>query len=551
MALTVADLERLLKEPEGERLEFKEAKNNYHFEKLVEYCAALANEGGGKILLGITDVRPRRVVGSNVFAEPGRTVSGLMERLRIRITASEVHHPDGRVLIFEVASRPVGTPIAADGKYLARSGDTLRAMTQDELRHILDELGIDFSAQVEPGASIADLDPNAIELFRARWKRRSQNAALDSLSPQQLLEDAELLVDGKVTRAALILLGAHSALSRHLPQAEVIFEYRSSESSISHQQRIELREGFLSFLDKLWDTINLRNEVVQYQDGLFRRDVPVMNETVVREAILNAVTHRDYRLPSSIFVKQFPRKLQIVSPGGFPVGITVENVLRKQSPRNRRIAEACSRCGLVERSGQGVDRMFEESLKEGKPRPDFAGTDAHQVCINLLGDIQNPQFIRFLERVSAERGISFSVEDLVILDAISHGVRPDASEARDHLARLVETGIVERTGAGRGAKYVLSRRFYSFLGKKGAYTRERGLDRDTNKALLLKHIKESGSEGAKLSDLQQVLRDLSRAQVQTLLRELRSEGKAHSVGLTKAGRWLIGPEPSKFDQSQS
>jgi predicted HTH transcriptional regulator len=94
-----------------------------------------------------------------------------------------------------------------------------------------------------------------------------------------------------------------------LPRAEVIFEYRNSESSISHQQRIEFRQGFLSFLDTLWSTINLRNEVVQYQDGLFRRDVPVMNETVVREAILNAVTHRDYRLPGSIFVKQFPRKL--------------------------------------------------------------------------------------------------------------------------------------------------------------------------------------------------------------------------------------------------
>ncbi len=537
MAVTLADLERLLTEPEGERLEFKEAKNNYHFEKLVEYCAAIANEGGGKILLGVSDVRPRRVAGSVAFAEPGRTVSGLMERLRIRITASEVHHSDGRVLVFEVAARPVGTPIAADGKYLARSGDTLRAMTQEELRHILDELGIDFSAQIEPEATLADLDPATIELFRANWKKRSQNAALDGLSQQQLLEDAELLVNGKVTRAALILLGTKAALGRFLPQAEVIFEYRGSETSISHQQRIELRQGFLSFLDTLWSTINLRNEVVQYQDGLFRRDVPVMNETVVREAILNAVTHRDYRLPGSIFVKQFPRKLEITSPGGFPTGVNVENLLRKQSPRNRRIAEACARCGLVERSGQGVDRMFEELLKEGKPRPNFTGTDAHQVTITLLGDIQNPQFIRFLERVSAEKQISFSVEDLLLLDAISQGLKPDPAEAKD-LARLVDTGVVEKSGHGRGVKYVLSRRFYSFLGKTGAYTRKRGLDRETNKALLLKHIVDSGVAGCALGELEEVLPALSTSQVQKLLQQLKTDRKVRVVGVRRAGRWF-------------
>ncbi|MFN9455757.1 MAG: ATP-binding protein [Acidobacteriota bacterium] len=538
MAVTLSDLEQLLTEPEGERLEFKEAKTNFHFDKLVEYCAALANEGGGKILLGVTDARPRTVVSSTAFSEPGRTVSGIMERLRIRVVASEVAHPNGRVLVFEVAARPVGTPIAADGKYLARSGDTLRAMTQEELREIMDELGVDFSAQVEPNATIADLDPATIELFRANWKKRSQNAALDALTPIQLLEDAELIIDGKITRAALILLGTKAALGRYLGQAEVIFEYRNSESSISHQQRIEFRQGFLSFLDTIWSTINLRNEVVQYQDGLFRRDVPVMNETVVREAILNAVTHRDYRLPGSIFVKQFPRKLEITSPGGFPSGITLDNLLRKQSPRNRRIAETCARCGLVERSGQGVDRMFEESIREGKARPDFSGTDSHQVAITLLGEIQNPQFIKFLERVSAEKQISFSVEDLMILDAIAHGAKVGGLEGEGNLNRLVDSGVIEKSGRGRGVKFVLSRNFYNFLGKTGAYTRKRGLDRETNKALLLKHIVDTGNEGCALGELEEVLPAHSTSQVQKLLQELKADGKVTVSGLRRAGRWL-------------
>lgn len=280
---------------------------------------------------------------------------------------------------------------------------------------------------------------------------------------------------------------------------------------------------------------------MQFQDGLFRRDIPVMNETVVREAVLNAVTHRDYRLQGSVFVKQFPRKLEITSPGGFPTGITAENLLHKQLPRNRRIAEACARCGLVERSGQGANRMFEESLREGKAKPNFTGTDAYQVSITLFGDIQNPDFIRFLEKVSAEKQLSFSVDDLLILDALRQD-QPLREELRGNLLRLVEQGIVERVGRGRGVKYVPSRKFYSFLGEGGTYTRRRGLDRETNKQLLLKHIKDGGSEGARLQELLDVLNDLSKYQVQTLLKELKADGRAYVAGTTRAGRWLFGPE---------
>jgi ATP-dependent DNA helicase RecG len=184
--------------------------------------------------------------------------------------------------------------------------------------------------------------------------------------------------------------------------------------------------------------------------------------------------------------------------------------------------------------------MFEESLKEGKPRPNFAGTDAHQVTITLHGDMQNPQFIRFLERVSAEKQISFSVEDLLILDAISQGQKPDPAEAHDHLARLVEMGIVEKTGHGRGLKYVLSRKFYSFLGKTGAYTRKRGLDRETNKALLVQHIKDSADDGCALGELEQVLPALSTSQVQKLLQQLKADGKVRVAGRRRTGRWYPG-----------
>ena len=144
-----------------------------------------------------------------------------------------------------------------------------------------------------------------------------------------------------------------------MAQAETIFEYRSRSATIPYEQRVEFKRGFLLYFDKLWETINLRNEVFQYTDGLLRFEIPAINEAVAREAILNAITHRDYRLSGSIFIRQFPKRLEIVSPGGLPPGITVENLLWRQAPRNRRLAEVFAKCGLVERAGQGANRMFE------------------------------------------------------------------------------------------------------------------------------------------------------------------------------------------------
>ena len=128
MSATVEELEVWLSEPEAERVEFKEAKTNFHFESLAKYCAALANEGGGKIILGVTDRRPRRVVGSAAFEEPGRTVASLVSRLAIQVTSEEIHHPNGRVLVFHVPPRPVGVPIQYDGVFWSRAGDEVRAL---------------------------------------------------------------------------------------------------------------------------------------------------------------------------------------------------------------------------------------------------------------------------------------------------------------------------------------------------------------------------------------------------------------------------------------
>ena len=282
MPTTREQLQSWLAEPEGTRLEFKEAKQNYHFDKLVEYCVALANEGGGKIILGVTDRRPRRIVGTAAFAEPGRTEAGLHDRLSHRIPVEEMQIAEGRVLVVHVPARLPGTAWQIDGRYLKRAGDELSALTGADLRAFFTETGPDFSAEPCPDASMSDLSPRAIAMFRERWAKTSRDERKGGWTDAETLTNAELLLDGRLTYAALILFGMRAALGRWLAQAELVFEYRSSEASGPAAAREEHREGFFLWEDEIWTTINLRNDRQSYQDGLFRMDVPTFDEVPVR-----------------------------------------------------------------------------------------------------------------------------------------------------------------------------------------------------------------------------------------------------------------------------
>ncbi len=219
-------------------------------------------------------------------------------------------------------------------------------------------------------------------------------------------------------------------------------------------------------------------------------------------------------------------------------------------PRNRRIAEVFVRCGLVERSGQGANRMFEESIKESKRKPDFSGTDEYQVSLTLWGEVQDPRFVSFLAKVGEDTIRSFTTPDYLVLDLI-HREQPLPPALRERLPALQDLGIVESQGRGKGVRYLLSRRFYSFIGKKGTYTRKRGLDKETNKALLLRHIEDNKREGSQRQELDQVLPSLSTSTVQRLLRELQAEGRVHYVGRAKAVRWYPGPAAGAVSSSNA
>ena len=535
---SLKQLENYLAQPEGLNIEFKEAKNRYDFEKLKNYCVALANEGGGKIILGVSDARPRKIVGTHAYDEPGRTEAGLHRELGYRIPLEELSYQNKRLLIIHIPSRLPGAAWSHKGRFLKREGDDLCDLTDAELRQIFSETGPDFTSEVLSSLSYADLEQEAVHAFIERWQKKNPSLRLDIADPQQCLSDADLLIDGHPTYAALILLGKPRSIDRHLSQAEMIFEYRSNETAGPAASRIEFREPFLLSHDQLWATINLRNDKQSYQDDFFRYEIPTFDEFSIREAILNAICHRDYRAGGSVFLRQYSRRLEIVSPGGFPMGITPENIADQQNPRNRRLAEALNKCGLIERSGQGVNLMIEQAVRQTKPLPDFSASLGHEVSLILNGVVQNPAFLRYIDRLGEDALSSFQTIDFLTLDSLAREqALTDAMKSR--IPKLLEAGAVESQGRGKGQHHFLSRPLYEEMGKPGVHTRRKGLDHETNKALLLQHLSSCRDHCAPIRELEQVLPAQSRSAILRMLKELQERGKVQLIGKGPAQRWQL------------
>ena len=255
--LYLETVQELLEAKEGEHVQFKEAKKQFDSREAAKCCCALANNGGGKLVFGITDKRPRSVVGSAAFDQPERTRMGLIEKLKVNVDFQIFDYEGKRVLAFDVKSRPIGLPVQYDGVAWIYEGDTLKPMPEDMRRSIYEETGGDFSGTICAGATIDDLDETAIENFRTKWIEKSSKKQLATLSKEQLLHDCGAIADDGVTYAALILFGKNAAIIKYLPQAEIIFEYRSSEASGPANQREEFKVGFFACYDRVWELVNI------------------------------------------------------------------------------------------------------------------------------------------------------------------------------------------------------------------------------------------------------------------------------------------------------
>lgn len=534
---TVTQLEDWLMRPEGTTLEFKEARNSFNSKNdLPDYCAALANEGGGKLLSGVNNAG--KVVGTHAFQGTVDKVSHeLYTKIKIRVDIEEIEHPDGRVLVFHVPGRLQGQRIKSTGRYLypMRMGESLAEMDDMKTKEILNEPQTDFSATIVDGLIIQDINHEAVNRFKEKWAQKAKRNEYARFSTENVLQSIRVLSDKGLNYAALILFGKKEKLDMALPDSEIIFEWRCDATKTAHDFRKTWRESFFTICDDIWETINARNMRQPFQEGLFQREIYSFNEKAIREALLNAVAHRDYTVRGrSIFIKASPQEFFIESPGGFPQGITVDNILDKTYWRNRLIAEILEKAEMIERAGQGMNDIFEISIREGKGLPNFSGTDDFTVALRIPAQIKDKNFILFLEKVAKEKQILLSFDEIFALEKIREKEYVTHTDFRD---RFLKLGIIEHVGRTRGSQYILSHKYYSHAHLTGLYTRLTGLSREQKKELITNHLKKN--KKGYMKDFKDAFKELKTMDISNLLQELKREGVIIPKGNRRNAFWVL------------
>lgn len=491
---------------------------------ILGYVVALANANGGYLVLGMEDAFPHKVVGTSQCENAlGKLENEIYKALQIPVDAYELFdEQNNRVVVVDIPRHPVGKALRFEDVPLWRSGEELIPMPDKVLFSILQETDPDYSQAICEGVTIDDLDKEAIDILKEKYARKQNNPTFTSLSDRQALSDLKLIEGNKVTNAAVLLVGKAEIIQQNFPQAKVQHEFRTTEGQERFDKRLSFVAPFYILIDQLWKAVNDRNGSVPVQEGAYMFDIPFFNEEVIREVINNAFAHRDYRLASEIVIKQYPTKLSVISPGGFPIGVTLENILTVSStPRNRLLADVLAATGIVERSGQGMDVIFRLTLSEGKQTPDYSKTDDYQVTAILSATVKDPGFALFIKSIQQElpENQKLSVFDVLTFCAIREGKQPKDKEIAK---RLYSMGYLEKRGKTSAIRYILPRRYYELTGNQSEYSELTDWDDEQIWSVLFRYLKKYGT--AKKTDIAKLIgQHISDSQLRRLLERL-SEG---------------------------
>ncbi len=524
-----------------DKVEFKEAQQQYSYNSsrrsVLGYVVALANENGGKLILGVKENKSglHHIVGSRSWEGlEGKLAEDIYRDLQIRVNTEVLFEGTNRVLVIHIPSRPVGKPIKLNDVPLMRVGEDLLPMSDEQLFKILLEQEPDFSARICEGLTLGDLDQSAIERMKERYSVKRNNPSFRSMGTERVLSDLRLLSNGRLTYAALILLGKRKAIQQYLPQACVTWEFRFSEGQITHDFRENICLPLFLGIDHIWRLINEKNGRIPVREGAYINDLMAFNEEVIREALLNAIAHRDYSVTSEVVIKQYPREMIINNPGGFPKGVTIENLLTVSStPRSRLMAEVLEKTGLVERSGQGVDKIYTYTLSEGKPMPSYQDSDMFQVSLKLSGAVEDKAFHIFITEVQKNRKPEeiLGAEHIIALYKVKLGL--SAQVKPELITTLEKQKLIVRAG-GHTLRYVLPDS-YAQLATKEQRISKRYITLEVEQFL-------NALQGStlKIAEIESALSgSLNRNQLKYLVSKLGEDGVIVTEGAGRATRYKV------------
>ena len=534
----------LVPHKENEVVEFKKAENNFDFDDLGKYFSALSNEANLRgldfawLIFGY-DEKKHEIVGTS-YKNGESALNNLKHDFAQHTTDGQTFREivpievDGkRILMFKIPASPRNIVMKWKGIAFGRDGESLKPLNQskmDEIRHQTPEP--DWSAELVPNATIDDLDEVAIAKARKMFKKvhsRIPAEEVNRWSTEEFLSKCELMVDGKLTRAAIILLGKMFSDSKLRPAvAEVTWTLRDEKQDVVDYEHFSV--PFILTVDEILAKIH--NLTLREMPGgtLFPDTMKQYDDYTIREALHNCIAHQDYTLRQRINFVENPGFLYYANGGSFIPG-TLENALATNGPqrffRNACLCKAMVHFNMIDTVSRGIKKMFTEQMERRFPMPDYEiDNEKKEVAVRIYGNAINERYTKLLKDND-----NLTLHDCISLDAIQKGHRIDEEIAQD----LMKRGLIE----GEAPNYTISLGVAKASKQLPGYTRVRGLERDKLKQMILQYIQNAGSDGAKRDAILEYLQgtlpsrntyEQNETLIYHLLSELRKAGLIEANG---------------------
>lgn len=533
-------------------VEFKSDRGKgYSDEGLVDEIVGMTNTEGGTLYLGIED--DGRVSGIvKHHQDPIGLAALIANRTRPSLSVRTEILYSGDLPVMAISIPKSYSVIATvSGKILKRrlkvdgSPEVIPMYPYEIYTRLSDLRKLDFSAQPIQDGTAEDLDPN--QLFRLRETIQNQNGdqQLLALSDEELEQALRLTVRvGEAvypTLTGLLLVGKESSLKRLVPTAGAVFQVMQGTRVVMNESFtkpiVELVELFSSYM-KAW------NPEKEFDYGLFRIPIPEFSRPAFREGLINAFAHRDYSMMGSVRIQVSDEGLTISNPGGFIEGITLENLLTAEPcGRNPLLSDALKRIGLAERTGRGIDRIFEGSITFGRPWPDYSESTVKQVTLFIPRAKADTEFIQMVMDEQKSIGHPLAINTLLTLSVLyserkvsehdlAERIHISLTRLKPLIETLIERGVVEEIGRTSQRMLMLGQKVYRKTGKSKEYTRQRGIDQVRFPEMILK-LAESQNGAVTKTDVAELLH-VSKPKAYELLQQLCEE---RQLVLTGRGRY--------------
>lgn len=505
-------LNKLILSWETEVVEFKEARNDYDKNKIGQYFSAISNEANlkglqhGWLVFGVRN-KDRIIVGSDYRNSKGLDVlkqeisvgtTGAISFIEIYEVYPLVDGEKKRVILFQIPAATTATPTGWNAHFYGRNGESLGALSVEEIDRIRGQEKKDWSKQIVLGAEMKHLDKNAIELARVNYKKKMNKSYIseevDRMSDEQFLQKLKLMIDGKLTNTAMLLLGNedYDYLFKVVPEAS--WRVYDSKSDVSDYEIFKI--PYITLSERLFEKIrNLTYRYMPNQLTLFPTETKQYDMWLLRELLNNCIAHSEYTYGGRIYLNEFEDKIILTNPGSFLPG-RIQPILNPgYNPpfyRNQLLAETMVKLNMIDSQSTGIRRVFRIQKERYFPLPDYDFSNRQQVKVCIYGRILNENYSQILFK-----NPDFDLETVFLIDCVQKGITID----KDAVKYLRKLKIIE----GKMPNIFLSATISETIGEKDRYVKNKAFDDQYYKDLIVKYLLQYGS--AKKKDIQTLLWD--------------------------------------------